>query len=36
MIKILDKNLWKVIVENMPIPAKDLLFYLKGLLMGKS
>ncbi len=37
MIKILDKNLWKVIVENMPIPAKDLLFYSekKGLLMGK-
>ncbi len=37
MIKILDKNLWKIIVENMPIPAKDLLFYSKnkGLLMGK-
>ena len=37
MINILDKNLWKSIVENMPIPAKDLLFYSKkkGLLMGK-
>ncbi len=34
---ILQDNLWKIIVGNMPIPAKDLLFYSskKGLLMGK-
>ena len=37
MNKSLDNKLWKTIVDNMPIPAKDLLFYSdkKGLLMGK-
>ncbi len=37
MVKILHKDLWKNIVMNMPIPAKDLLFYCdkKGLLMGR-
>ena len=37
MVNILSKDLWKKIVMNMPIPAKDLLFYSdqKGLLMGK-
>ena len=37
MINILDNKLWEIIVGNMPIPAKDLLFFSneKGLLMGK-
>ena len=37
MVNILHKDLWKTIVMNMPISAKDLLFYSdkKGLLMGK-
>ena len=37
MKKSLDNKLWKTIVDNMPIPAKDLLIYNEdnGLLMGK-
>jgi len=37
MVNILEEDLWKIIVGNMPISAKDLLFYSdkKGLLMGK-
>ena len=37
MKKFLENKLWKTIVDNMPIPAKDLLIYNEdnGLLMGK-
>ena len=37
MSSILENKLWKIVVDNMPIPAIDLLLFskTKGLLMGK-